>query len=106
MVLTKQTAQAGRSYRGRAYLPAIGATLTNLNYFATADITAVAALTATMLTDFNNDTVGTGSITAIVATQLLGTPGAVNAIRVDNEPDIQRRRADKIAPSVYVRQTV
>lgn len=100
LVLSKQTAFVGRKNRGRAYLPATGAVLTTHKANSTF-VTAIANATATMLTAINATTLnGTGPL-AIVAS-LQSVPPAITRIRVDDEIDIQRRRADKILPSVVV----
>lgn len=100
LVLTKVSAFVGRKNRGRAYLPATGATLTTHKANSTF-ITAIATATATMLTAINGTTLnGTGPIAIIASMQ--SVPPAIRNIRVDDEIDIQRRRADKILAGTTV----
>jgi hypothetical protein len=91
MCVTLRTDHAGRSYRGRVYLPANGAVLTN-HLYATADVDAVAVATTDLLDNINGSTLAGGGVAVIVA-GAANPPGIVTGFSIDNRPDTQRRRA-------------
>jgi hypothetical protein len=91
MCVTLRTDKAGRHYRGRMYLPANGATLSNHTYVGT-DVDAVALAMKDLMELLKGSTLSGGSIIPIVAGDTT-TPGLVTSISVDNRPDTQRRRA-------------
>ena len=93
MVASLRTGSAGRRHRGRMYLPASGAPITN-HQFQSTNVNNVSAGMAAFFTALNADVVGA---TVHIVSQVGGgavTP--VTAVIVDAKPDIQRRRADKL----------
>lgn len=90
-VLTLLTGAAGRSARGRMYLPCTALNLQTSGQAAPSDIAPVAAAWATAFTDINAST--TGKI--VVVSQKLVAARQVTSVRMDTKIDIQRRRANK-----------
>lgn len=95
-VLTLRTGFAGRSFRGRMYLPALGTTLATGHLLNTGQVTACCNAFADLFTLLNT----TAGIVSVVS-QTLGVKTPVTEVTVDNRPDIQRRRANQ-QPSVTV----
>lgn len=92
-VVSLLTANAGRSFRGRVYLPASGYA-TPSHQAASSQCTSVATAFATYLTAVNNQVAGRQC--AIVSiTRGVATP--VTSVKVGSKMEIQRRRQDKIA---------
>jgi hypothetical protein len=97
MVATLLTPFAGRRSRGRMYLPAAGLAVGSDNQWPQANCTTVANDLAAFLSAVQGiAAIGNVSVISQVGAGL-ATP--VNRIRVDTKPDIQRRRANKIAPT-------
>lgn len=102
MVLTLRTGQAGRSYRGRIYLPARGGMAAGSGgYLATGTGSVVNPVInwlhqIAILTPFPG---GVGA-RAGVASSRRGVFTSLTSITVDLKPDIQRRRANKLPTGV------
>ena len=93
LVVSLGTGLAGRSNRGRVYLPMVGYTLAG-HYVASGDVDGLATKFTNFLAALN-DIAGTGyGFGSCVAGKSAATP--ITGVRIDNRPDIQRRRADKV----------
>lgn len=94
MVVSTRSPVPGRSGRGRMYLPAIAADLGNNLRFSQTRITGVATATAALIGAFGSSSYQDVRLRAVVAS----TAGARPIVRVeaDDDPDVQRRRSDKI----------
>lgn len=103
MVATMLTGLAGRRNRGRMYLPATGALLSN-SLFVTSACAAAASALAGMFNSMNSGTTDEGSVS--VVTNVGSTSHPVTAIAVDNKADIQRRRANKTPSTITSSATV
>lgn len=97
VVVSLLTGLPGRSNRGRLYLPAAGAALTT-HLLSTADTQSIANGMADFFTKLNALNAGASGIVSVVS-QAKGTANDVTSVRVDNKPDIQRRRAKSLAAS-------
>jgi len=93
MVASLLTGAPGRSRRGRIYIPACGAALTNHQFSAT-DVDDVAEATATLLEAMQAGV--TGWTAGTVAVFGKNGPNPITQVRVDSKVDTQRRRSDKI----------
>lgn len=104
MVASLLTGQAGRSYRGRMYLPVgISTWSATTGFFTSSNMTNVATALATKFTDFNAAS-GEGKVVVVSQTRTVATQ--VLSVRVDSRPDIQRRRADRTTGITSVSETV
>jgi len=91
---------SGRKNRGRRYIPAIGATLSAGHKLASAVVDPLVAAEVALIQALNGTTIeGDGYGVIIGSNQAV--PPLVSAVRMDNEVDIQRRRADKIAATYF-----
>lgn len=98
VVVSTRTFTPGVRGRGRMYIPATGLVLNATHNVGSLFIDALANSTATLITALNATSVAGSAIQAIVAgSDPTGHP--ITSLRVDSEPDIQRRRADKIRAS-------
>lgn len=93
MVNSLRTAVSGRANRGRMYLPAHGADLTN-HLFTSAKCDAVADATRDFFEAVNDSSI---LGTAAVFSKTYSHANDVDRVIVDNRPDIQRRRANQQA---------
>lgn len=100
LVATLLSGFPGRSNRGRMYLPWTGGGLDGTHQVTSSDTTAISNAVGAMLTAVNAG-VGSGPFGRVVIAGLRGVVD-VTSVRVDSEPDIQRRRADKIIASRQV----
>lgn len=93
---TLQTGLAGRSNRGRMYLPATGTTITA----ATLQFAAAAAQNSTNLATFlsavNGTAIGGSTPVVAVVSQAHLATHKVTAVRADSIPDTQRGRQNKV----------
>ena len=99
MVQSLRTNSSGRSYRGRMYLPAQGATLDGYGRFAQADCTNMCNDTVTYLEAAAaavGGGTGGGDSTPCVASFTKSFCTNVTEVLVDNIPDTQHRREDKL----------
>ena len=92
LVVSLRTGHAGRSYRGRMYLPAGVGSLTTVGNYATSAATAIADAWALCFTDWN--AVEGNGIPCIVS-RVASAATNISEVIVDTRPDIQRRRANK-----------
>lgn len=103
IVVSLRTAQIGRSRRGRMFLPAtaLGLATTGLWTSGTFQAPALAAEWAAIFHAVNGLVLGTGAgATSAVVSQTLTSAFPIESVVVDNRPDIQRRRANSLQPSV------
>jgi hypothetical protein len=101
MVATLLTGQAGRSFRGRIYVPAPNAAIGTDHQFTTGVLDAVGEGLQTYLGWIKTSDVlpdSTGLFGSIVSQQRsVATP--ITDIRIDTKPDVQRRRAKSLTPT-------
>lgn len=103
MVVSLHTGFAGRTARGRLYLPATGQTLTAHQY-GSSQVTAIANDFAAFFNAVNTLT-GVGSV-AVVSQKGTGNTRAVTSVVVDSRVDVQRRRANSEASTSTQTSTV
>lgn len=94
LVTSCLTGLTGRANRGRRYLPMTSGVLTDM-LFAHSVVDALCAAEQTWIQAVNASTLVSGSISARVGSNQ-SVPPAITSIKIDTEPDVQRRRADKI----------
>ncbi len=99
-VLSLDTPRSGRSYRGRMYLPTLAPEWgSGTGKITGAMATALAAGGALLVTDLNalvSTSPATGPFPCSIQSRTSGQPPApINAVRVGNVIDTQRRRRDK-----------
>lgn len=93
LVVTLLTAQSSRRSRGRMYLPAQGLGLAG-HQWSVSQVTTVVNGLKSLFDNLNaNGAIGDVSVISNVGT----TSNLVTALRADTKPDIQRRRANKLA---------
>jgi len=92
-VATLLTGAAGRRARGRMYLPASGASLTN-GQFTSGPLSDVATALQTHFDRFDGH--------AVVLSQVAGTARPITAVRIDSLVDIQRRRGNALVAATTV----
>lgn len=94
MCITLLTGLSGRQNRGRMYLPATGLSLTSGHLFSGTTVQNVVEAMAGFFGGVN----GLGSTNDVcVVSQTATTFHTVTAVRADERPDIQRRRANRQA---------
>lgn len=96
LVVTTLTGLPGRSNRGRGYLPLTAVALNASGMLANQACTDIATAYRNMIRAVNT-AAGGGGAGAVIAGLRGNIP--ITSVRIDNEPDIQRRRADKILAS-------
>lgn len=107
VVVTTLTGLAGRSRRGRAYLPASGyATSPGTHVLSTADATAFATAFATYLSTLKAPADPYPAQTPVVVSGALSATAPIVQVAVDTKIDIQRRRANRQTGSVKEFATV
>lgn len=94
IVASTLTGIAGRSFRGRRYIPCDGATLT-LHQLDVNEITGLADAEATLFTTLGAVAFLTTSLQPVIVNNR-DFPTAITQVRVDSKLDTQRRRSDKI----------
>ena len=115
-VVTLITGQAGRSHRGRIYVPAQGETMSgNTGHYARDASTLLSALKDWIIgnksSTYLSDGVS-GGLLSVVSTskkndpEYAGAKTPVVTLRTDNIPDIQRRRANRSTGLVYQNQAL
>lgn len=98
IVVSLRTQFVGRSRRGRMYLPANGYGLGTDHQGSSGFIATLAEEWATILGNVNAINLpGGGNPSVCVVSQTLNDTAVVNAVIVDSVPDVQRRRANKLA---------
>lgn len=90
MVVTLRTGLAGRSRRGRMYLPAQGILPTVNHVWSTTQVSNVVNAVAAVFTQMN---VTTDAPRVCVVSQTLGQAFVVTDVDADQRADVQRRRA-------------
>lgn len=108
-VVSLHTGTSGRSGRGRNYLPFTGAILTTHHQFNTTPITNAAIAYQAMLQSFLSYTSGGSNVASLipsVASHVTGLMYPITQVTVDSDPDVQRRRSDKILASTQVARVV
>lgn len=104
MVMTLRTANSGRSYRGRMYLPATGGIMaSSAHQFGTSTTTAISTALANFFNAINTSSIS-GSVCVWSPTR--GVMTDVTQITCDQRPDIQRRRANKQSGGTSVSNSV
>jgi hypothetical protein len=93
----------GRSHRGRRYLPLTSSPLT-LNQLIPGLVDALVDAEVNFLEAVNSTALGTGTGSAVIVNNK-DFPDLIRSVRIDSEPDVQRRRADKIV-ATYFKRTV
>lgn len=93
LVATMLTGLSGRSYKGRCYTPSTALTLDATHQASQTQTDRVAGAWRDLINGLNGV-----AAPEFGRVQVHGSRGnyPVTAVRVDSEPDIQRRRADKI----------
>lgn len=107
-VVTLLTARAGRSYRGRLYLPYTGTNLsgsTNLWNSDSTTLTALKSLVTLSTSDIITDLAGT-TAGPVVYSNTVGGHEPVTSLRMDNKPDTQRGREGRLAATLYDTATI
>jgi len=96
LVASLLSGQAGRHNRGRSYLPCGATAMSTGPKISTSVVDAVCQAHRDLL--HNIEIIGYGSSTTLGAVILrnASTPVDIQSVKVDNEPDVQRRRADKV----------
>lgn len=94
LVASLRTITPGRTGRGRLYLPATGVVLGANCRVQASTVTPVAKQVAQLLSAINNSSLGNVAVRTFVASTAGKRP--ITSVQVDNRPDVQRRRADKI----------
>lgn len=84
----------GRTGRGRLYLPGTGLPIAGDHRSGAGTAGGSARNTASLLTAINGSSLAGSSVVCIVAST--AGPRPITSVRVDNRPDVQRRRADKL----------
>lgn len=97
MVASLRTLFAGRRSRGRMFIPASGQSANTGHLFAPAAATACANATGAFLTAVN--AINTIGNVAVISQVGAGLATSVTEVRVDDKPDMQRRRANKLQPA-------
>lgn len=95
-VVTLLTGLAGRRNRGRMYLPATHVDIPSGAEFNPTQVDTIANAVGAWFTDIN--TAGPGPKVCVMSSAASAATPVLD-VRVDNKPDIQRRRANKLAAS-------
>jgi hypothetical protein len=94
MCMSLLTGQAGRSYRGRMYLPPLlGAEVTATGLWVTTTAASIANVWGVKFTNFNAAS-GFGKVAVVSQKRTSATQ--VLQLRIDYRPDVQRRRANRM----------
>jgi hypothetical protein len=102
LVASTLSGSPGRSFRGRRYLPLTSCSLAVHNV-STTNTDAILAGEVALLNAINSTALGSGTAKATIVNKKT-TPARIFSVRVDSEPDIQRRRADKLV-ALYSKTT-
>lgn len=99
LVATLRTAIPGRSYRGRAYLPAPNSAQLagTTGLFGDTFVAGYNTAMATLLTDIKTGESGTSTpgVPPVVVSRKLGIMTPITAVEMDNRADVQRSRANR-----------
>lgn len=93
-VATLQTGQSGRSYRGRMYIPTTNLAIAG-GFVGSSQVNAMANGLADCLTAAATAAGGTLQVVSISKDVMT----AMIAVRVDDKPDTQRRRSNRLGPT-------
>lgn len=98
VVVSLRSGRPGRSYRGRIYLPAMGASMDPSTLRIPASATATYASDAALFLDQVADAAAAGSpVRPAIVSQTLGLNTLVSSVQVGDVLDTQRRRRDALA---------
>jgi hypothetical protein len=103
-VVSLRTGFAGRRTRGRMYVPASGAAANTGHLYASSVATNLANSTAAFFTAVN--AMANAGPVSVLSQVGAGSINPVTEVRVDDKPDIQRRRANKFAAASVAVATV
>jgi len=103
LVATLITNFVGRLFRGRLYLPANGAAFSN-PFFSSTVAANISTSLAAFFTAINAN--GVVPTTVVVMSQAATADHVVTAVRTDTKPDIQRRRANRLAGAIVTTTAV
>lgn len=95
MVHTLGTGIPGRSTRGRMYVPYHDACVVGTGLWPTAQPATWAGFLKTLL----NGITGGSAFVPVVISRTHGTQNPITSIKVDNKPDVQRRRENRLNAS-------
>ena len=101
IVASLRTAVPGRSGRGRFYLPANGIGLQPGGTANGSDVDSLGSAIAGLIGEINAQDIPGGSAPGTVSVMIFtkGDFNFVTRVIIDNKPDSQRRRDDKLAPT-------
>ena len=99
LVTSMLSGNPGRSFRGRRYLPITAMSLT-LNQVPSVTVDSINAAETALFNAINSTAIGSGTGKVTTANKK-NTPSRVFTARTDSEPDIQRRRADKVVATYF-----
>lgn len=102
LVLTLNTGLAGRSHRGRMYIPIAKATLDASSELTSQLLTDFVTTWRTFFSDVNASDAGE----IVVVSQSLGAFSPLSSVKADSRLDIQRRRANQQSIRQVVSQAV
>lgn len=94
LVTTLLTGASGRRNRGRMYWPAPGLSVVSTSQFVLTDVQTLADDLAAAFRDLASSDAGVPCVVSVVGS----TSRPISSVKVDTIPDIQRRRANKLAP--------
>jgi hypothetical protein len=104
MCVSLLTPAAGRSQRGRMFLPiGLAAISGGTGFFTTTAITNISTALATKFVDFQ---ASSPPWIASVVSQLHTSSLPISSVSIDSRPDVQRRRANKISDATRVAHAV
>lgn len=98
IVVSLQTASSSRKAKGRLYVPATGGNTSTGHKYTNTVVDGISAATAGLITAINGTSIASNAV-SIVVNGSDSFAHAVTQVSVDNEPDIQRRRANKVLAS-------
>lgn len=104
LVVSLRTANAGRQYRGRMYLPASKLAGISNGNVPTSDATAMATAWGTCFSDWNAS--GDNGQVVVVSRVGAGHYDVVDVVRVDTIPDTQRKRSNKLQATSIAQMAV
>lgn len=100
IVASLRTGVSGRSARGRSYFPATGMLLNGNAQLTDANCVTIAQKYGNVLADLSLDiasALGSSGVAPVIWSQKTTSTHQIIQVSVDSRPDIQRRRADKVA---------
>jgi hypothetical protein len=109
LVCTLRTGQAGRSFRGRIYLPATACPVSGSNMQTSVTLSVLIVNLKTFFDHMNVNDInfpGTPTLRVGVLSQVLSTIAPVTTLSVDSKLDVIRRRQDKIGAAATASATL